>query len=108
MIDWTDWLDNLKDSAGALAKDELKNLVNNSLNDADAFIKEQGQKLQKYLQQLANGQISKDEFNDNVQDLSDLLDEQIQEDIIAAKASAQRLVAGIKKLVIGSLSKLIP
>lgn len=107
MIDWTNWLDELQDSAGVLAKNELKLLVDSALNDNDDFIKTQGQKLQKYLQELANKKITKDEFNDCIQDLHDLMDEKVQQDIIAAKASAQRLLAGIKKLILDGLTKLI-
>jgi hypothetical protein len=70
-------------------------------------VKEQGGKLERYLNQLAAGQITKEEFELLVKDLKDLTEMRALELQVAAKASAQRLVAGTTKLIIEGLAKLI-
>ena len=52
---WEDFIDNLKDDAGTLAKKELKDFINSSKTDSEAFVQRQGQKLELYLKQLADG-----------------------------------------------------
>lgn len=39
---WEGFIDTLRDTAGHLAKDELKRLVANAKTDANAFIRKQG------------------------------------------------------------------
>lgn len=104
---WETFIDNLKDGAGVLAKDELKNLVNTAKTDSDAFIKSQGQQLELYLSQLAAGQITKDQFEEYILDMKDLTEMEALKMSVAAKASAQRLVDGITNLVINGLLTLI-
>lgn len=56
---------------------------------------------------MATGQMTKEQFGALVNDLKGLTEMKALELQVAAKASAQRLVAGITKLIIDGLIKLI-
>lgn len=104
---WEVFIDNLKDDAGKLAKDELKALVKATKNDSEAFIKKQGEKLERYLDQLAASAITKAQFKEYVEDIRDLTELEKLKMSVAAKASAQRLADGITSLVIDGLLSLV-
>ena len=107
MSAWEDWLDRLKDDSGKLAKDELKNLVHDAKADSEEFIQRQGEKLEVYLNQLALGLITKEQFDGYVGDIRILLVMQALKMEVEAKARAQRLANGIVELVIDRLLALI-
>ena len=104
---WEDFIDNLRDEAGKLAKDELKDLIKTAKDESEDFIKEQGQKLEIYLTQLASGQITKNQFEGYVLDIKELTEMKALQMSVAAKASAQRMVNGITDLIIDGLLMLI-
>lgn len=104
---WEIFIDNLKDDVGKLAKDELKVLVKATKNNSEGFIKKQGEKLERYLDQLATGEITKDQFKEYVEDIRDLTEIQKLKMSVAAKASAQRLADGITSLIIDGLLSLV-
>ena len=105
--DWEDFVSNLKDGAAGLLKTELSGLIKNAKGDSDAFIKRQGEKLELYLNQLANGQITKEQFQGYVCDIRDLTEMHALKMSVAGKASAQRLVDGVIKLVINGLIAMV-
>lgn len=104
---WEDFVNNLKDGAAGLLKTELSGLITNAKADSEAFIRRQGEKLELYLNELANGQITKEQFEGYVSDIRDLTEMQALKMSVAAKASAQRLVEGITDLVINGLMAMI-
>lgn len=104
---WEDFINNLKDEAGKLAKDELKDLINTAKTDSEDFIKRQGVKLERYLSQLAKDEITKDQFEGYVIDIRDLTEMQALKMRVVAKAHAQRLANGIENLIIDGLLGLI-
>jgi hypothetical protein len=104
---WEAFVDSLIAGGKQIAKQELKSLLVLAKGEANDFVRGQGEKLERYLNQLAAGQITKDEFAILVKDLRNLTEMRALELEVAAKASAQRLVAGITKLVIEGLLKLI-
>ncbi|MBI3989503.1 MAG: hypothetical protein HY347_07785 [candidate division NC10 bacterium] len=104
---WETFVDTLIAGGKQIAKDELKILISLSKEDANDFIRSQGEKLERYLDLLAAGQITKEEFELLVKDLKDLTEMRALELQVAAKASAQRLVAGVTKLIIEGLLKLV-
>lgn len=104
---WETFVDNLIAGGKQFAKEELKNLISFAKGDANEFIKSQGEKLERYLNELATAQITKDKFKGLVQDLKDLTEEKALELEVAAKASTQRLAEGITRLIIEGLLKLI-
>ncbi|MGH9786327.1 MAG: hypothetical protein ACRD88_19335 [Terriglobia bacterium] len=100
---WEEFLDNLQHEAATLLKDDLRALILNAQDDSNAFIQRQGEKLELYLNQLAEGAITKEQFEGYVTDIRDLTKMQSLKMSVAGKASAQRLVKGITKLVIKGL-----
>ena len=104
---WEEFIDNLKDDAGKLAKGELKDLINNTKNDAEDFIKEQGEKMEEYLTQLAEGTINKKKFEGYMIDIRDLTEMKALQLSVAAKARAQNIVNGITGLIIDGLITLL-
>ncbi|MGA9406837.1 MAG: hypothetical protein WBW71_06870 [Bacteroidota bacterium] len=106
--DWKDFVNNLKDDAGSLAKSELTGLVRSVKADEDDFIRKQGEKTERYLNQLASGEITKEDFVQNMKNIQSLNEMQALKLSVAAKASAQRLTDGIQNLILDKLMNLIP
>lgn len=104
---WETFIDNLRDSAGLLAKEELKALVANAKADSHQFIRKQGMKMERYLNQLAAGEITPQEFEGNMEDLRTLAQMQLLKMRVAEKAAAQRLCKGIEDLVLNGLLELL-
>jgi hypothetical protein len=100
---WEDFIDNLGNESAALLKDELRTLITTAKDDSQAFIQRQGEKLELYLNQLAEGSITKEQFEGYITDIKDLTRMQSLKMSVAGKASAQRIVKGITKLVINGL-----
>lgn len=108
MPDWKDFVNNLKEEAGSLAKSELIGLVTSTKTDADEFVRKQAEKVERYLNQLALGDITKEDFVQNMKNIQKLNEMQALKLSVAAKASAQRLTLGIQSLILDNLLKLIP
>jgi len=104
---WEDYINNLKDESGKLAKDELKNLIISAKNDSEEFTKDQGIKLERYLNQLAANTITKAQFESYVLDIQRLTEMQALKMSVAAKARAQNLANGISSLMINGFLTLI-
>jgi hypothetical protein len=104
---WEDFIDTLENESATLLKTELRDLITTAKDDSKEFIQRQGEKLELYLNQLADGSITKDQFEGYVTDIKDLTKMQSLKMSIAGKASAQRLVKGITKLVINGLLAMI-
>ena len=85
----------------------MEELINSAKKDSEAFIKRQGEKLELYLTQLAEGKITKREFEGYVIDIRDLARLQARKMKVRANARAQRLVKNIQQLILDSLLKLI-
>ncbi len=104
---WEIFIDSLRDSAGVLAKEELKALVANAKADSNQFVRKQAIKLERYLNQLATGEITKEEFEGTLEDLRTLTEMQSLKMKVAAKASAQRLCRGMEEIILNGLMKLL-
>ena len=104
---WEDFINGLKDNSGKLAKDELKSLITWAASEDVDFIREQGEDLERYLTQLANGQITKQQFDGYVRDMRRLARMEALQGSVAAKAAAQRLADGIQSLIIDGLIALV-
>jgi hypothetical protein len=104
---WEEFIDNLKDDSGKLAKNELKGLIKSAKDDSEEFLKEQGKKMERYLGQLANGEITKDQLEGYVLNIKDITEMKALQMSVAAKARAQRLATGITNLIVDGLLKLV-
>jgi len=104
---WHRFIDDLRDTGGQLASEELKGLVAGAKGDSDEFIRRQGEKLELYLDQLAQGMMTKAQFEGYVLDIRDLTEMQSLKMSVSARARAQNFAKGITALVINGLLTLI-
>jgi len=104
---WQKFIDDLRDTGGQIAAEELKDLVAGAKGDSEAFIKRQGEKLELYLDQLAAGAITKAQFEGYVLDIQDLTEMQSLKMSVSARSRAHKFARGITTLVINGLLTLI-
>lgn len=107
MATWKDFVDNLRDTGGTLAKDELKDLVASARSDGDAFVQAQGAKLERYLAQLAAGALTVKEFELYTKDLVTLTMMESAAMAQEAQTRAHRLAMKIADLVLRGLLALL-
>ena len=100
---WEEFLQNIKTEGSAFIKVELKDLIESSVSDSEAYIREQTEKLDRYLSQLASDAITKSQFERLVRDLNRQTEMEALRMDVATKARAQRLVNGISDLVLKRL-----
>ena len=104
-------LDTFYDSLAEQAKEEGKAQLNQLLEEAKAdgleFVRRQGELLQKYLLQLATGEITRDEFKSYVMDMKTLSLMEIQRQGVAGQASIQRYLTGLTRALIEGLFRLL-
>ena len=106
--DWEKFLDDLKvEGIGAL-KIELLSLLVETKADSEEFIRDQAQKVEQYLDQLAKGEITKEQFCGYMQDIKDLIELQSLKMAVAAKTRAQKLATGIQSMILDQLFRLLP
>ena len=105
---WKTFLDGLKNDSIGLLKNELTDFIQTTKQDHTAFIREQGEKLDRYLGQLAMNQITKDEFAMLVKDLRDLAEAEALKLDVADRARTQRLVKGVTDLIVNRLLGTLP
>lgn len=108
LSDWKQFLGDFKDESGSLKKYELIGLITSSKADTDEFVRKQAEKTERYLNQLATGEITKEDFVQNMKNIQRLNEMQALKLSVAAKASAQRLTMGIQSLILDELMNLIP
>ena len=103
-----DYLNSLKDGSFALCRGELLAFLDGFKSQTDEFVNQQKGTLEKLLLQLATQQITKQQFQDAIDDMKTELDAEITLNKVKTKASAQRISDGLTKLVINGLIKAIP
>ena len=104
---WQTFFDDIVDEAGILVKNEVKDLLRMSKEDSDEFIQRQGEKVENYLNQLARGEITKQQLEGYLLDIKDLTEMQALKLSVAARARAQRLAEGITDLIVKRLLAII-
>ena len=107
MGSWEDLFEGLKGDLVNETKEEVANLLGWAKSDTSDFVRAQGLKIEGYLNQLADGAITKDQFAGYMRDQERLLKMQKLKLQAAEKASAQRLIKGITKEILDRLLKLI-
>ena len=94
-------------NAVGFAKDDLKKLIADAKNDSSQFIKKQAKSLEKYIEELAEGELSKEEFEDLVKGLTSLDTMEFHRLSAEVKARAQELANQMTELVIDGLLKMV-
>lgn len=102
-----DFLNTVGKGASGLAKEEILNFFNWAADDGNEFTKKQKVKLNRYILELATGEITAKQFQSNIDDIKTLIEMQILKMQIGEKAVAQRIVDGIQNLIIDNLLKFL-
>ena len=101
---WESYVGKLK-KADTTLKKGLKEFIKSTKEDPIGFIKVQGEYLEMYLDQLAKGEINKDQFKDNVQNIRDVVDLELLKLDPSEQPSAKKLQENTTKLILEGLVK---
>lgn len=105
-----DWVRHFESSGGELAKlanGELRQLLSDGLNDANIFLREQAVILERYLDQFATGEITREEFKGYIVDLhQNILTHELVMNL-AAKDRAHKMADLIEQLILDRLMSLL-
>jgi hypothetical protein len=104
----TDFVDGIKGGSLDLVRGELKGFLGGLKDRTDTFSQQQRGKIEKYLLQLALGQITKQQCQDMMEDIAELAAMEVRLEKVTTKAAAQRIQEGVTSLVINGLIKAIP
>ncbi len=107
MSKFTDFIDSIVDQGKTLAKGELKKLVLDAKKDQSDFVRLQAENLERWTVMLAEGDLTPKGYKKLVQKMEVLTQLQVIKLKVSAKASAQRLAAGIRDLIVNGLFALI-
>lgn len=107
MSKFTDFVDGLVDEGKKLAKDELKKLIADAKKDGSDFVRLQAENIERWTVMLAEGDLTPAGYKKLVKKMEVLTQLEKIKLNVKAKASAQHLADGVKKLVIDGLFKVI-
>lgn len=102
------FLDGIKSQSFDLIRGELKTFLTKSKAQGDEFSRRQHLKINRYMIQMALGQITPTQLNDFMLGIKDEAEMEMRLGKVQAKASAQRIHDGVTNLVINGLIKAIP
>lgn len=102
------FINGIKDDSFALLRGEFAGFVDGLKKETDEFSRKQHAKLEKFLLQLAAQQITRQQFQDAMNDMKTLADMEVTRAKVEGKAAAQRVSDGLQKLVINGLISAIP
>jgi hypothetical protein len=91
------------DDAAQLIKDELKDLLSTAKKDADAVIKETGDKIADWLVLRANGKLSDGEFEALLYSRDQLLRQHKNKLEIQARVRVEKIALGLVNLVLDKI-----
>lgn len=98
--------DLLKEITQFTAK-ELKDLIEEAKADENLFIRHIGELAEEFIRMRANGDITNGEFKELMEDLLDLNKMQYHKLSIAAKSRAQKIVEGMKNIIVDKIFNLL-
>ncbi|VEN73252.1 conserved hypothetical protein [Candidatus Desulfarcum epimagneticum] len=99
---WVDFLDDLKDDLANELKDELKAL-SKEMAGQSGILNDYGGKLKKYTARLADGRMSKEDFETRIRDLTRMTEMRLLKEEVQASARAQALVNKTTDFVLNKL-----
>lgn len=100
MASIADAVDSIKDDAGKLIRQQLKELLTSAKNDADAIVKETGQKIADWLVMRAEGKLSDIELEALLYSRDQLLRQYKNTQEIKVKARVEKIAVGLVNLVL--------
>ena len=108
MADFDDFLDAIKDGLGDLIGDTIGDFADSAEIRAKEFLEESRADLEKWLQQLADDELTPDDFEFLVKGKADLGRINALLEIGAAKISVDKFRQGLVKLIKDSALSLVP
>jgi hypothetical protein len=107
MIDFNRFLDTLKTDLGGVIKEFGEDFKEDILKDAEAFATKTRDDLEKWSQQLKDGEISIADFEFLVKSKKDLAEMEALKQKGLAQAKLDKLKADILDTVVGSVQKVL-
>ena len=104
---WEKLFQDIVEDAGKLIKEEIREMLNAAKKDSEEYLRRQAEKIEKYLNQLAAGEIDKEQLKGYLMDIRALTEMFTLQLSTAARARAQRLTKGISDLIVDRLLALI-
>lgn len=107
MSTFTDYIDGLADKDRVLDKDALKELIRSARNDGSEFVRLQAAHIEHWIVMLAEGKVTAAGFTRLVKEMELFTEPGSLQPDAAGKTGAERFAAGIQRLVINGLCKLL-
>ena len=105
---WQDMFDNIKnDPESQKIKEDCTGFFQSLKNDSKEFNRQQAVKIERYVNQLASGDITEDQCKGFLQDIADLMTIKANEMEVSSKARTQTLQKQFVALVIGRVLPMI-
>ena len=100
---WEKFVEEVVDEAGLLVKEEVRQLLDMAATDTGEFLRRQVEKIENYLDQLAEGRITKEQIEGYLLDIKDLIDMHVLKLSVVSRVKAQRLAIGITEIILDKL-----
>ena len=100
---WEKFVEEVVDEAGLLVKEEVRQLLDMAAKDTGEFLRRQVEKIENYLDQLAEGRITKEQIEGYLLDIKDLIDMHVLKLSVVSRVKAQRLAIGITEIILDKL-----
>jgi len=100
---WEEFFKELIEATGELIKEEVRELLDSAKDDSEVFLKRQAEKIEKYLNQFAAGEIDKEQLKGYLMDIKALTEMFALQLSMAGRVRAQHLAKAISELVIDKL-----
>lgn len=107
MANFDEFLNEVKDEIVELARKEAGEFVTQAKDDAQAFLNNIKDDLQTWLKQLADGQLSKEDFEFLVKGRKDVAEMAALTQVGLAKVRMEKIVNGVIDIVINAALKAI-
>lgn len=105
---WQDMFDKVKnDSEYQKIKDDCSEFLQSMKNDGEEFNRQQSAKIERYLNQLAAGEITEEECKGSLQDMATIMKSKALEMVVKSKARTQKLQKKFVAIVIGKVVPMI-
>lgn len=106
--EWVSYFESFGGEISKLANGELRQFMEDGLNDANIFLREQFVILDRYFGQLTAGEITREEFKGYVVDLHQniMTHELVMK--LAAKERAVRMAQRMEELILERMINLLP
>jgi ppGpp synthetase/RelA/SpoT-type nucleotidyltranferase len=107
-MNWQTFISTTPKLVGKIATEDIQNLLDALRANADASVKEQADKMETYLNDLATGAMSKSDFAIVVESSKRVLESQALTMEIQTRAATQQLASDVEQVLIQGLVALLP